>query len=256
MGKLRRADGVVSSGVPYLQTQNTPLKLLALGGQGRIMGETMQDSSSNFITVSTEFGASAQFVALERNGRLIAASEAIWDRSGVVEQLGEVERQLIACNDKRSLAELAIWCLQRRRNFEAKLRKLATSLEAQKCRLLTKLQTIDQRLAQEHPGVELVVDLAPMTSLVPRRVRKGDEYVAERNGVIDGHLDLPSQEICKLLDMHFSRDGQCPDHLPKTWTLRYGARTFTDAYRDSKCRNLVQRLISGRRNLRGVTRRS
>jgi hypothetical protein len=217
----------------------------------------VQDSSSNFITVTNELAASAQFIELERNGQLIAASEAIWDRSRVVEELAEVERQLIACNDKRSLAELAIWCLQRRRDFESRLRKLAASLEAQKYRLQTKLQTIDQRLAQAHSSVEWVVDPAPMTSLVPRRVRKSNPYVVERNQVIDDHLDLPAQEICKLLDENFSRDNYgCCDHLPKTWARSYKVHTFTDAYRHALCRNRVHKMISVRRYLRAVTRRS
>jgi hypothetical protein len=210
----------------------------------------MQVSSMKYMTLTNELGASGKFIELARNGQLIVVSEAICDRSRVVKELTEVERQLIACNDNQSLAELAIWCVHKGRNFESRLRKLAAGLEAQKCRLLTELRTIDHQLAQEHPGVEWTAELAPISSLVPRLTRKTDPYVAERNEVIDEHLDLPNQQICKLLDQNFARGSRgCCDHLPRTWALTNKVHTFTGAYRHPQCRKLVHKMISVRRHL-------
>jgi hypothetical protein len=210
----------------------------------------MQNSSSDLIYVTNEVGISGRFMALARNGQLGAVSEAIHDRASITEELAEVEGRLRSCNDPGRLAEFAIWCSTRKADFNSKLQKLVADLEARKCRLLAKLHQVDQQLDQEGLGMEWEVDPAPMTSLVRRLRRKRDPSVAERNEVIDNNLGLPTQEICKLLDRHFARDGEVSDSFPATWARRYEVHTFTDAYRHPECRNKVHKLISLRRRTR------
>ena len=211
----------------------------------------MQNSSGDFICVTNDVGMSGRFLELARSGRLVPVSEAIQDRVKIAKELVEVEGKLRACNDPVKLPEFAVWCITRKKNFEPELRKLAANLEARKSKLLAKLHKIDQLLDQEQFVEEWTVDAAPMTSLVPRLVRKSDPFVVERNEVIDSNLKLSTQEICKLLDRNFPRDSHgCCDQLPRFWPRDFQVDTFLAAYRHPKCRNRVHRLISGRRHPR------
>ena len=206
----------------------------------------MQNSLNDFICVTNEYSASGRFLQLARNGQLVAVSEVIQNRVSIANKLAEVEGQLSASNDPSKLAELAIFCSTRKRDFELELRKVVANLEARKYRLLTELRQIDQRLDQEELSVEWVVNPASMTSLVPRLVRESDPFVAERNEIIDENINLSTQQICKILDRNFARDGSC-DQLPKPWALRCKVHSFIDAYRNPQLRNNVQKMISVRR---------
>jgi hypothetical protein len=207
----------------------------------------MQFSSRDFITVTNEFGVSGRFIELARTGRLAPVSKAIWDRSHVARELAEIEAKLRACNDPATLAEFAIRCSTRTGDFISRLRQVVAKLEAQKSQVLAKLRKIDEQANKLDLGVEWAVTAAPMISLVPRHLKKADRHVVERNEVIDEHLGLAGREVCKVLDQHFVRDGQCYDHLPKTWALRHDVHTFTEAYRHPRCKNLVEKMISVRR---------
>jgi hypothetical protein len=210
----------------------------------------MQNSSDDLLDVTNEIGLSGKFLKLARNGQLAAVSSLIQNRVTIAKDLAAVEEKLKACNDPAMLAEFEKWCRKGKRDFEATLCKLAGGLEHRKCRLLGELRQIDQRLDQEEVDVEWAVNPAPMTSLVPRLERKGDTFVAERNEIIDENLRLSSKEICKLLDLEFGWEGrECGEHLPKTWVRSYRVDSFIAAYQHPKCRNLVHRLISGRRGL-------
>jgi hypothetical protein len=216
----------------------------------------MKISSHDLIDVTNEVGISGKFLKLARNGRLVAVSGAIQNRAKIAKELAEVEGKLNACNDPATLSELAIWCSTRRGDFGPKLKKLAANLEYRKCRLLAALRGADQRLHQDELSLEWDVDpTALMTSLVPRLVRKSDQFVAERNEVIDRNLNLTHEEICRHLDQELGWEGrECGEHLPKTWVLRYRIDSFLAAYRHPKCRNLVHKLISVRRRLASYSR--
>jgi hypothetical protein len=212
----------------------------------------MQTSSDDLIDVTNDVGISGKFIKLERDGKIAVVSEAIRERVKIAKKLAEVEGKLKACNDPAKLAELDTWCRTRKRNFESRLRNIAADLEKRKPALLAKLHDIDQRLVQHEIAVEWTVDQdALITSLVPRLVRKSDTFVAERNEIIDGNLNLSDREICKLLDQHFTRDGELSEYFPKTWNRDHGVGTFTSAYLDPKCGGKVHTLISKRRGLRG-----
>lgn len=221
-------------------------------GQFQSRGElTMQNSSGDLIDVTNEVGTSGKFLELARNGELVTVSDAIHDRAQIATKLAAVEGKLKACNDPARLAEFEKWCRKGKKNFESRLRKLVADLENQKCLLLAEYRQIDQRIHQKEIAVEWEVDTAaPMTSLVPRMVRKSDRCVAGRNEVIDCNLNLPDREICKLLDQHFTREGEVSDNLPKTWERSHRVQTFGAAYLDPKCRGKVHTLISKRRGLR------
>ena len=181
---------------------------------------------------------------------LCQSAKRFQDRVKIAKELVEVEGKLKACNDPVMLAALAVWCITRKKDFASSLRKIAASLEDRKCELLAKLHKIDQLLDRKQFVEEWTVDPTPMTSLVPRLVRKSDPSIAERNEVIDGNLNLTNEEICKLLDRNFRRDGVgCGDHLPKPWVRDFQVDTFLAAYRHAKCRNRVHKLISDRRGL-------
>jgi hypothetical protein len=208
----------------------------------------MQISSSDPITLTNELGASGKFIELARNGQLVAVSEAIRDRVRITKEIADVEGKLRSCNDPARLAAFAIWCSTRKVDFSSRLRDLVVELEARKSQLLTKLLEIEQRLSQENPSLEWEVDSGPSTSLVPQRLRKkSDPSLVKRNAIIDANLNVPTEEICKTLD-DAARGDEIIEWLPIGWTRNYGVGTFLQAYRHSQCRDLVHRMISGRRH--------
>jgi hypothetical protein len=209
----------------------------------------MQNSSGDLIDVTNEVGTSGYFMALARNGQLAAVSDAVLNRVKIAKELAEVEGKLNACNDPTSLAEFEKRYRKSKRTFEPRLQKLAADLEDRKCRLLAELRQIDQRLDPEELGGEWAVDPRPMTSLVPRLVRKGDTFVAERNEIIDRSASLPDFDVCKVLDQHFAREGEVSDTFPRSWERSHRVQTFTAAYLNPECRGKVHTLISKRRRL-------
>jgi hypothetical protein len=210
----------------------------------------MQTSSDDLIDVTNEIGFSGKFLELARNGQLATVSDAIVDRAKIATKLAEVEGKLKACNDPTRLAELEKWCRKRKQNFASRLRNVVADLENRKRLLLAEYRQIDQRIHQKELTVEWTADSAPMTSLVPRMVRKGDRCVAERDEVIYSVRHLSSLEVCKLLDQHFVRAGEIAESLPKKWFDHYRVHTFTEAYRHKECRKRVHKLISVQRRPR------
>jgi hypothetical protein len=214
----------------------------------------MQDSSSNFITLTNELGTSGQFIELAQNGQLVPVSEMIRDRATITNELSGVERKLRSCNDPGRLAELAIWCKAKRLDFSSRLRGLVAKLEAQKSQLLTKLRENDEQLNQEDSGVEwkIEADPRPSTSLVPQRLRlkKRDPSLAKRDAIIEANSNCSTEEICKTLD-DYAVGSEIIDWMPPSWVRTYAVTTFLEAYRHPECRNLVHKMISVRRRLRG-----
>lgn len=205
-------------------------------------------TSDDFIVVINELATSGKFIVLDRNGRLVRVSKAIQNRTRILKELAEVDRKLRSCNNPAMLAELALWCNARKKDFSSRLRAEVEKLEDSKSKLLATLEEINMGPdIMVEAGVESTVDSETMTSLVPNLVRKGDEFVAERNAVIDDHCDQSAQEICTILDKKFSFERKCYDHLPKGWINKYGIANFTDAYRHAHCRKLVHKMISDRR---------
>jgi hypothetical protein len=206
---------------------------------------------SNSFDVSTAVGTSGLFLRLAAEGRLEDVSTLFLERTKLMIDLINIENLLRACNDHGAVSEFAIWCLIHSKNFISEFVKLNRKLEARKAMLQAKLREIDGRLAhlpKEGPLGGWTTSTEPMTSLVPRIVRKSDQRIEQRNDIIDQNLEAPTNRICVLLDRHFSRDGIVPPgFLPERWTERFAVRNFVSAYRDPRCRNCVEKMISVRR---------
>lgn len=199
------------------------------------------------IVVRNELGTSGEFLKMWRNGQLENVCRLIDERDAIVTSLAEIELTRKSCNSPSALTEFAVCCGQRRRDFARELRKKAANLEDRRARLNAKLRDINERLASAVPRLDFTIDSAPTGSLVPRVIRKQNEFVADRNNIIDDNATLPTEEICKLLDRHFSCKSEVYDQLPKSWARDFSVKTFRDAYRDPECRNRVHKLISVRR---------
>lgn len=216
----------------------------------------MTDISPSTLTDLTPSG---RFTEMARRGMLHTVSSLIDKHRKAIEKLTEIERSLQACNDPRSLAALGLWCIAKKKNFESEIKKRAGKLEGRKAALEKEIRQLTDELGRRRMEVEIIPieeelrsDLAAMTSLVPQVVRKEDPFVGERNEVIDANLTLSTQEICRLLDQHFVREGEVCDQLPRTWAASYEVNSFLEAYLHPECRKLVHKLISVRRRL-GVT---
>jgi hypothetical protein len=137
------------------------------------------------------------------------------------------------------LAEFALWCTKRRKRSDSELLKKVHALESKTLQLQTALQQIDSQLAQENLDFEWTTS-SETIGLVPKVLRTSDLSVAARNDLIDQNLSRPNKEICRLLDMNFSRDEATPaEGFPATWWRKYGVKTYVQAYRHSECRSLA-----------------
>jgi hypothetical protein len=212
--------------------------------------EELMDSNS--FDVTTAVGTSGWYLRLAVDGHLEDVSALVLKRTKLATDLAAVEKLLLACNDHRALSEFAVWCLAHSKSFISELIKRNKKLEVRKAMLQIKLREIDGRLAElpkEEPmGDEWTTNTEPMTSLVPKIVRNPDQRIEQRNDIIDQNLEAPTSRICVLLDKHFTRDGIVPPgFLPERWIERFAVRNFVNAYRDPRCRNCVEKMISLRR---------
>jgi hypothetical protein len=207
---------------------------------------------SNSFDVSTAVGTSGWFLRLAAEGRLEDVSALVLKRTKLASNLVWVEKLLLACNDHRALSEFAVWCLAHRKSFISELVKWNKKLEARKAMLQAKLRDIDRRLAElstEEPlGDEWTTSTEPMTSLVPKIVRNPNLRLAERNDIIDHNVEKTTREICSILDLNLARDGIVDEgYFPERWTEDFGVRNFVNAYRNQRCHNRVEKMISVRR---------
>ena len=212
----------------------------------------MTNSTSNFIDVRSDVGASGQFINCLRNGRYSVVSELVQDRLRLSQELAELKGKLRGCNSWATLGEFAHRHRIGPQDTVTKLRTLVTDLETRKSDLVAKLGAVDAQLAREGVVGEWETIPSPPMCLIPRVVRVPDESVAERNKIIDANSRFSDQRICKLLDEHFSCNGDEPCyHLPKGWMKAFGVETFCAAYLHTKCRNRIQPMISKRRRIVG-----
>jgi hypothetical protein len=207
--------------------------------------------------VTNSVGSSGKFIDLARSGRLLDVSSLIQERAEAAEYLKQITAKLEACNSPARLAEFAIWCGEKKKDFGSALRKTVRELEKRKCELQAKLRQIDRAFAREKTNLELTQDSVAATSLVPKVTRGGGlPSVAIRNAVIDKNLYLSHINICKRLDLELGRVGQCTPGLPDSWTEDFGVKTFVEAYRHSECRKRrVHKMLSVRRGLASCYRR-
>jgi hypothetical protein len=75
----------------------------------------------------------------------------------------------------------------------------------------------------------------------------GNPFVAVRDLTIHKYKDLPGKTICTKLDAELLQRDAPPIGFPTTWE-KYGVRTYLKAIEHSRCRNLVEKMISKAKN--------
>jgi len=96
----------------------------------------------------------------------------------------------------------------------------------------------------------LVVRLVNETSQQPAMVATRD-YVPSalfRDITILKYSHLSDREICAKLDSEIPQGDSPSIGLPAHWTEKFKVKTFSQAYEDLRCRNLVQKMISKAKN--------
>ena len=213
----------------------------------------------NLIDVSSAVGTSGWFLRLARDGQLNKVSDLVIKRTELMIDLAEVENLLVAFNDPRAISEFVVWCVNAKKEFISEFVKRVRKLEVRKASLHAKLRAVDGKLdelTKEEPlEGEWTTSTEPMTSLVPRVVRKSNPYRAKRNEIIDQNHQKSTLEICTILDRTLGWEG-IVDHryFPERWAEDFGIRNFVNAYRDPRTKNCVNKMISGRRALRLTSR--
>ncbi len=213
----------------------------------------MQNSSDDLIDVTHEVGTSGTFLELARKGQLAPVSSLIQKRAIMAADLAQVNAQLRACNNPAALAEFAVWCLDKKKDFGPELKKMVKKCESRRLQILDRMAGIDHRLVQQKQSTEFPTDSAKCVSLVPKVQRPQNSFLDARNKVIDQNITLPHQDICRILDFEFALDDQVhPQYFPDSWVRNFGVKTFTAAYRIPKCRGLVHKMFSTRRHHLGL----
>lgn len=205
-------------------------------------------TSNDLIDVATLIGFSGQFLRMGQDGRLITVSSLLLERAKVADDLTQVEWTLLDCNNPVALAQFAVWCMKKKKEFGSELPKKVRALETRKSQLQAKLRDIDAQLPEENADLDWTTSFEPFVGLVPRIVARSDPSIAVRNNIIDQNLHHPHIKIVKALDFQLKRNGQVPpEYFPNNWSEKHGVYSFTDAYRDPKCRPLVHKMISIRK---------
>lgn len=65
-----------------------------------------------------------------------------------------------------------------------------------------------------------------------------------RDMTIRKYSDLFDLQICAKLDSEIPQGNSPSIGLPARWTEKFNVTTFSQAYADLRCRNLVQKMIS------------
>lgn len=113
-----------------------------------------------------------------------------------------------------------------------------------------------RELAEQISDLGLPVDIRPQPVTVESGTalsgmqdvglgRNASVSAQYRDFVIRCHRQLSNEDLCKRLDFYLElvRD-QAAIGLPENWSSRFGVNTYSEAYRNTKCRNLVQKLIA------------
>jgi hypothetical protein len=69
-----------------------------------------------------------------------------------------------------------------------------------------------------------------------------------RDITIQKYSHLSDPEICAKLDSDVPQGDSPSIGLPAHWTEKFKVKTFSQAYADLRCRNLVQKMISKAKN--------
>jgi hypothetical protein len=81
---------------------------------------------------------------------------------------------------------------------------------------------------------------APASSLDPQT----EGHAGYRDSLIRRHANLSNEDICRRLDLILAQHGGAPSlGLPEKWTEDCGVKTYTEAFKNSRTKNRVQKLI-------------
>jgi hypothetical protein len=195
------------------------------------------------LDTTSQIGVSGQFMALVEN-RKLDAFQALWEKISVLRQkLGAIEEPLSKINDLGCLLQFANRCRKRGQDFSKSLTQKARRLEINKAVIQKELSETYELVDSVQPGLGGTTYSLARGAAVSGR-RRTPRYrlpaVASRNSIIQRYKGKSVLDTCKALD---SQEVQIP--LPTNWTDRFlGVKTWTQAYMNRQCRNLVHKMIS------------
>jgi hypothetical protein len=199
------------------------------------------------MSLTCPVGASGKFMEWEQAGKLEEFTSVCIEAQRILRERGEIENKLRSCNSLASLIQLKA---KKKKHFVKDLKARVHKLENRKLEIENRLLVIKLFLKMQAPELvrftEQVDPGLSFSTSIRRGTREPPPSVAIRTAFIQKYPDYPHQKICKILDRELS-----PRELPETWITEFKVETFSQAYRNPKCRPRVHTMISKARRLTG-----
>ena len=195
------------------------------------------------LDTTSRVGVSGKFMALVEDERSDEFRTLWTKRSGLRRKQVEIEQRLLKVNDLDWLLQFENRCRKKGQDFSSSLGRVAERLEISKAVIEKKLSETHALLDRMQPGLSESTRSLVLKGAVSRRLRI-PQYrlptVAARNAIIQKYRSKSVLETCKALDSQ-----EIPIPLPTNWTERFpDVKTWTQAYMNRQCRNLVHKMIS------------
>ena len=211
-------------------------------------------SAGRGASTVTSLAVSGQYIALAKKGMLDKFSRLHTELQKLQTELANIEGALTECNQPSWLNKFAAQVRRQGKNFKTVLEAQVERLESQKSRKEARIEKIRAQIKKIGPFIPEV----PVTSLaispvgayfsqasrVSNRGRGTNPAAQFRDSVIQKYGASGDKQICNNIDVDLPKQGELPLGFPKAWMEKYGCKTFSSAYEDSRCRKLVQKMIS------------
>jgi hypothetical protein len=189
-----------------------------------------------------------EYDELEKNGKLARVLKLRHERLKLMAEWRAVWAEITRCGTYEWADRFALRMLRNRQKVYSNLQRHFDSLDDRKNRLLTRLKEITNELVElggsivsPEPSADEVSSSASLFFKDNSR-QKVFTPARYRDQAIRQYSNLSNEKLCARLDFELGWMNP-PVGFPRSW-LKYGVRTFSDAYKNAACKNLVQKMIA------------
>ena len=203
------------------------------------------DSDLGRLVVNSEIAET------ERRGTLRKAVQLRMECRKLVAERDAVWAEIMKC-DQAWVDRFAMRLLRANKSVHENIQRHLDALDGRRRSLVVRIR----KLAQQISDLGLMVDIRP--DQVPPKTGGVSSYQHDaglgrnssgaaqyRDFLIRRYGQLSNEQLCRRLDFELVlvRDHDAIG-LPETWSKKFGVKTYSDAYDNPKCKNLVQKLIA------------
>jgi len=192
------------------------------------------------------------YAELQQQGKLRRAVQMRVEARKLAAERDRLTAEILKCGDLAWVDKFVLRMLRQKKDVHKNLQRHFDELENRRRKAAIRARQI----AQEVFELGLNVDIAPRPVEAKAEgvsIDSGDLGTGRnqntsaqfRDYLIRRYRNLSNEELCKRLDFELGLvPGQPSTGLPESWTKKCGVNTYVDAYKNPRCQNLVQKLIS------------